>query len=74
MAISSDMEMSGSVSGGCVEGAVVQEALTVMESGQPVLLEYGTMDMEPRPYMTPMALWLEGEVEGIVTRYIRAVR
>jgi xanthine dehydrogenase accessory factor len=44
MAISSDMEMSGSVSGGCVEGAVVQEALTVMESGQPVLLEYGIAD------------------------------
>lgn len=44
MAISSAMEMSGSVSGGCVEGAVVQEALKVMESGQPVLLEYGIAD------------------------------
>jgi xanthine dehydrogenase accessory factor len=44
MAISSDMEMSGSVSGGCVEGAVVQEALKVMETGQPVLLEYGIAD------------------------------
>ncbi len=44
MAISSDMEMSGSVSGGCVEGAVVQEALKVMKSGQPLLLEYGIAD------------------------------
>jgi xanthine dehydrogenase accessory factor len=44
MAISSAMEMSGSVSGGCVEGAVVQEALKVMESGQPVLLDYGIAD------------------------------
>ena len=44
MAISSEMEMSGSVSGGCVEGAVVQEALKVMETGQPVLLEYGIAD------------------------------
>jgi xanthine/CO dehydrogenase XdhC/CoxF family maturation factor len=44
MAISSDMEMSGSVSGGCVEGAVVQEALKVMESGKPALLEYGIAD------------------------------
>jgi len=44
MAISSAMEMSGSVSGGCVEGAVVQEALKVMESGQSVLLEYGIAD------------------------------
>jgi hypothetical protein len=38
------------------------------------LLEYGTSTMAARPHMTPMALWLEGEVEGIVTRYIRAVR
>ena len=44
MAISSDMEMAGSVSGGCVEGAVVQEALKVMESGIPVILEYGIAD------------------------------
>jgi hypothetical protein len=38
-----------------------------------MLLEYGTSKLEARPHMTPMALWLEGEVEGIVTRYIRAV-
>lgn len=44
MAISSEMEMSGSVSGGCVEGAVVQEALKVMKTGDPVLLEYGIAD------------------------------
>lgn len=44
MAISSKMEMSGSVSGGCVEGAVVQEALKVMDSGATVLLEYGIAD------------------------------
>lgn len=44
MAISSDMEMSGSVSGGCVEGAVVQEALKVMKTGQAVVLEYGIAD------------------------------
>ena len=44
MAISSEMEMSGSVSGGCVEGAVVQEALKVMKSGQAVVLEYGIAD------------------------------
>ena len=31
----------GSVSGGCIEGAVVREALEVMESGTPRLLEYG---------------------------------
>ena len=35
-------EMVGSVSGGCIEGAVVKEALEVMEAGGPPrLLDYG---------------------------------
>ena len=34
----------GSVSGGCIEGAVVREALEVMEEGQPRLLEFGVSD------------------------------
>ncbi|MEI8147042.1 MAG: XdhC family protein [Alphaproteobacteria bacterium] len=34
----------GSVSGGCVEGAVVTEALDVIESGAPKLLEFGVAD------------------------------
>lgn len=44
MAVSSDGEMTGSVSGGCVEGAVVEEALAVLSSGQPKLVEYGVSD------------------------------
>lgn len=31
----------GSVSGGCVEGAVVQEALGVMKTGAPKVLDFG---------------------------------
>ncbi len=31
----------GSVSGGCIEGAVVHEALEVIKDGKPRLLEYG---------------------------------
>ena len=34
----------GSVSGGCVEGAVVTEAMDVIESGQPKMLEFGVAD------------------------------
>jgi len=34
----------GSVSGGCVEGAVVTEAIEVIESGQPRVLEFGVAD------------------------------
>jgi xanthine/CO dehydrogenase XdhC/CoxF family maturation factor len=44
MAISSAGEMSGSVSGGCVEGAVAQVALAVLADGRPVLVEYGIAD------------------------------
>lgn len=44
MAISSAGEMAGSVSGGCVEGAVAQEALAVLENHQPRLIEYGITD------------------------------
>jgi xanthine/CO dehydrogenase XdhC/CoxF family maturation factor len=34
----------GSVSGGCVEGAVVTEALDVIFSGKPKMLEFGVAD------------------------------
>jgi xanthine/CO dehydrogenase XdhC/CoxF family maturation factor len=34
----------GSVSGGCVEGAVVTEAMDVIESGAPKMLEFGVAD------------------------------
>ncbi len=34
----------GSVSGGCVEGAVVTEALDIIGSGKPKLLEFGVAD------------------------------
>lgn len=44
MAISSAGEMAGSVSGGCVEGAVVQEALEVLAAGRPRLVEFGIAD------------------------------
>jgi xanthine/CO dehydrogenase XdhC/CoxF family maturation factor len=44
MAITGQGEMAGSVSGGCVEGAVIQEALDVLETGQARLVEYGIAD------------------------------
>jgi xanthine/CO dehydrogenase XdhC/CoxF family maturation factor len=41
-----DGRIAGSVSGGCVEGAVLEEAMRVLKTGQPVLLQYGiTADM-----------------------------
>ena len=44
MVISSSGEMDGSVSAGCVEGAVVEEALQVMQTGKPKRLHYGVAD------------------------------
>ena len=44
MAVSEDGEVAGSVSGGCVEGAVVTEAIDVIESGKPKMLEFGVAD------------------------------
>jgi xanthine/CO dehydrogenase XdhC/CoxF family maturation factor len=46
MAVSEDGQVVGSVSGGCVEPAVYEEAMGVMESGRPKLLTYGISDDE----------------------------
>ncbi len=35
---------TGSVSGGCVEGAVIREALVAIQDGKPRLLEFGVSD------------------------------
>ncbi len=37
-------DFCGSVSGGCVEAAVIREALAVMADGKPRLLEFGVSD------------------------------
>jgi xanthine dehydrogenase accessory factor len=45
MAVSEAGEVAGSVSGGCVEGAVVEEALGVLSSGgEPKLCTFGYSD------------------------------
>ncbi|MEM7587538.1 MAG: XdhC family protein [Acidobacteriota bacterium] len=46
MAISDAGDMSGSVSGGCVEGAVFEEAQEVLASGAPKLVGYGVSNEE----------------------------
>ena len=44
LAVSSGGELAGSVSGGCVEAAVFEEAQSVLRSGRPKLLRYGITD------------------------------
>ena len=44
LVVDSDGAFEGSVSGGCVEGAVISEAAEVIASGEPRLLEFGVSD------------------------------
>lgn len=44
LAISEDMEMVGSVSGGCVEGAVLKEAMEILKTGESKRLKFGVTD------------------------------
>ncbi|WP_270729763.1 XdhC family protein [Shimia sp. Alg240-R146] len=44
MVVSGDGQLEGSVSGGCVEGAVMLEAMESLETGKGVLLEFGVSD------------------------------
>ncbi|MEM6348116.1 MAG: XdhC family protein [Bacteroidota bacterium] len=46
LAVNSKMEMLGSVSGGCIEGAVVRESIAVLESAKPKRITYGVSDEE----------------------------
>jgi len=41
LAIDGNSNFVGSVSGGCIEGAVIHEALEVMQDGKPRVLKYG---------------------------------
>lgn len=44
LVIDADGNFQGSVSGGCVEGAVVTEALDVLKTGRARMLEFGVAD------------------------------
>ncbi len=43
-AVSSSGRMAGSVSGGCIEGAVAEAAAATMRDGAPQLLDFGISD------------------------------
>jgi len=46
MAVAEDGEVAGSVSGGCVEAAVLTEALEVLEKGDRRMVSFGYSDDE----------------------------
>ena len=64
LAVSSGGSMVGSVSGGCVEGAVFEEAQEVLANGRPKRLVYGVSDEDA----WSVGLTCGGELEIIVER------
>ncbi len=44
LVVSGEGQFVGSVSGGCIEGAVVHEALEAMKTGKPKQLDFGVSD------------------------------
>ena len=65
MAVSSSGQVSGAVSGGCVEGAVVEVAEEVIRGGTPRLLHFGIADSEAWDVGLPCG----GEIDVWVERY-----
>lgn len=64
MAMTADGDMVGSVSGGCVEGAVFEEGQLVLRSGEPRLLRFGVTDDQA----WAVGLSCGGEIEVFVER------
>ena len=64
LAISESGELAGSVSGGCVESDVYQNAREVLETGEPRLLSYGIADEEAWSVGLPCG----GEIDVFVER------
>lgn len=88
MAISSDGRIAGSVSGGCIEGAVVQSALAAMEGGSWSVEQFhadtaraqevglscgGNVDVAVMPYDRALGR-LEQELLSADRTYVRLVR
>jgi xanthine/CO dehydrogenase XdhC/CoxF family maturation factor len=64
LAVSESGRMCGSVSGGCVESDVYENAREVMETGTPKLLSYGIEDEEAWEVGLPCG----GEIDVFVER------
>jgi xanthine dehydrogenase accessory factor len=65
MAISDKGDVVGAVSGGCVEGAVVEVAEEILAGAEPRLLHFGIADSEAWDVGLPCG----GEIDVFVERY-----
>jgi xanthine dehydrogenase accessory factor len=66
MAVGEQGEVSGAVSGGCVEGAVVEAAHEVLAEGEPRLLRFGIADSEAWDVGLPCG----GEIDVFVAPHV----
>ena len=64
LAINADGRFVGSVSGGCIEGAVITDAIETIEDGAPRLLEFGVSDA----MAWEVGLACGGEIEVFIER------
>ena len=64
-AVSESGELCGSVSGGCVESDVAEQAREVLETGKPKLLSYGISDDDALGVGLPCG----GEIDVFVERF-----
>ena len=67
MAVNENGEVSGAVSGGCVEGAVVEAAAEVLSAREPRLLHFGIADSEAWDVGLPCG----GEIDVFVEEFTR---
>jgi xanthine dehydrogenase accessory factor len=67
MAVNDRGDVSGAVSGGCVEGAVVEAAAEVLRGSGPKLLHFGIADSEAWDVGLPCG----GEIDVFVEEYLR---
>ncbi len=65
LAVSEQGEIAGSVSGGCVEPAVIEEGLRAIRTGEPVLLQYGITEEQN---VEQIGLSCGGEIRVFVER------
>ena len=63
LAVTEGMEVSGSVSGGCVEPAVIEEGLRAIRTGKPKLLKFGISEEQN---VERIGLSCGGEIEVFV--------
>jgi len=66
MAISEQSDIAGSVSGGCVEGSVIREALEVIQSGVPRRLSFGVSNEDA----WSVGLSCGGQIEVLVEPFL----